>query len=226
MPPQSKPLAEVQDKAVAAWQAEQKREKVTESRRKSSPPRSSPTLPLAKVGGRQGADATRLAAADAPSAGGRDRAAGAGRQAVRRQARRVVTGEDATGAYVAQLKEIQRPGNLSAKRSRPQTCAQQLPAQESATIAGDSLPRRCAAASRSRSSSRRGLDPSVLTPSVKVSRHPLPRSGLPQAILSFAQHRRARRFDDRHADLGRARSSPIPGETARPRSAGAGARPP
>ena len=87
MPSQPRPLAEIKDKAVAAWQAEQKQEKA-KKQAEALVALVKPDLPLAKAAGDKGQTAAGGGAAVTTAAAGPAGAAGGGRQAVRRQAGR------------------------------------------------------------------------------------------------------------------------------------------
>jgi peptidyl-prolyl cis-trans isomerase D len=107
-PPQVRPLAEVKDKAVAAWQAEQKRAAVVKEA-EALAATVKPDQPLAKVA----ADKKLTVTPSPPLA----RSAEAGNPVPPALVSKlfaakqgdVVTATDATGAYAAQLKEIQVP---------------------------------------------------------------------------------------------------------------------
>jgi peptidyl-prolyl cis-trans isomerase D len=105
---QVRPLAEVKDQAVAAWQAEQKREKVTKQ---------AETLASAVAGDKTLAAAAaeqKLTVTTSPPVSRRPQQGGAVPPALAgklfgAQKGETVTAEDEAGAYVAQLKEIQLP---------------------------------------------------------------------------------------------------------------------
>jgi peptidyl-prolyl cis-trans isomerase D len=110
-PPQVRPLAEVKDKAVAAWQAEQKRAAVAKEA-EALAATVKPDQPLAKVA----ADKKLTVTPSPPLA----RSAEAGNPVPPALVSKlfaakqgdVVTATDATGAYTAQLKEIQVPETM------------------------------------------------------------------------------------------------------------------
>jgi peptidyl-prolyl cis-trans isomerase D len=108
--PQVRPLAEVKDKAVAAWQAEQKRESVSKEA-EALAAAVKPELPLAKVAG----DKKLTVTPSAPLSRDAQNAAPAPPALISKlfAAKKgdVVTANDGSGAYVAQLKEIQIPEN-------------------------------------------------------------------------------------------------------------------
>jgi peptidyl-prolyl cis-trans isomerase D len=108
VPPQPRPLAEIKDKAVAAWQAERKQDRAKKDS-ETLAAAVKPDVPLAKAAGDKGL--TLLAAMPLsrrpqqgqtvpPAVVAKLFAANPGD---------TVTASDATGAYVAQLKEIQAP---------------------------------------------------------------------------------------------------------------------
>jgi len=112
IPSQVKPLDEVKDKAVAAWQTERRREIVAKQAEELAAA-VTPETRLAAVAGEKGLKATTSPpftrhpendAAVPPALVGKLFAAKQGE---------VVTAADAAGAYVAQLDEVQRPENVS-----------------------------------------------------------------------------------------------------------------
>jgi peptidyl-prolyl cis-trans isomerase D len=110
-PPQVRPLADVKDKAIAAWQAEQKREAVTKQA-DALAAEVKPDQPLAKA-----AEAKKLTVTASPPL---SRSAQPGNPVPQQLVAKlfaakqgdVVTATDATGAYAAQLKEIQVPETM------------------------------------------------------------------------------------------------------------------
>ena len=110
--PQVRPLADVRDKAVAAWQADQKRESV-KKQTEDLAAAVKPDIPLAKVAG----DKKLTVTPSPPLSRDGQNAAPAPPALVSKlfAAKKgdVVTAIDATGAYVAQLKETQIPENPS-----------------------------------------------------------------------------------------------------------------
>jgi peptidyl-prolyl cis-trans isomerase D len=110
-PPQVRPLADVKDKAVAAWQAEQKREAATKQA-EALAAEVKPDQPLAKA-----AEAKKLTVTASPPL---SRSAQPGNPVPQPLVSKlfaakqgdVVTATDATGAYAAQLKEIQVPETM------------------------------------------------------------------------------------------------------------------
>ena len=110
IPPQVRPLADVHDKAVAAWQADQKREAV-KKQAEDLAAAVNPDTPLAKVAG----DRKLTVTPSPPLSRDAQNAAPAPPVLISKlfAAKKggVVTATDANGAYVAQLKEIQVPEN-------------------------------------------------------------------------------------------------------------------
>jgi peptidyl-prolyl cis-trans isomerase D len=112
IPSQVKPLDEVKDKAVAAWQADRRREIVAEQAEDLAAA-IAPGARLAAVAGEKGLKATTSPpftrhpendSAIPPALVGKLFAAKPGA---------VVTASDATGSYVAQLDKVERPENVS-----------------------------------------------------------------------------------------------------------------
>ena len=108
--PQVRPLAEVKDKALAAWQAEQKRETASKEAEALAAAVKA-ELPLAKAA----ADKRLTVTPSPPLSRDAQNAAPAPPALISKlfAAKKgdVVTATDASGAYVAQLKEIQIPEN-------------------------------------------------------------------------------------------------------------------
>jgi peptidyl-prolyl cis-trans isomerase D len=111
-PPQVKPLAEVKDQAVAAWQAEQKQVAATKQA-EALAAAVGPGTPLAKVAGDKGL--SLVAATPLSRSAQKDQTVPPALIAKLFAAKPgdVVTTSDATGAYVAQLNEIQQPETMS-----------------------------------------------------------------------------------------------------------------
>ena len=112
IPSKVKPLDEVKDKAVATWQADRRREIVAKQAEELAAA-VTPGTPLATVAGEKGLKATTSPpftrhpendTAVPPALVGKLFAAKPGE---------VVTASDATGSYVAQLDDVQRPANVS-----------------------------------------------------------------------------------------------------------------
>jgi peptidyl-prolyl cis-trans isomerase D len=110
-PPQVRPLAEVKSAAVAAWQAEQKSEAATK-RAEALAGAVTPEAALAKVAGDQRLTllpATPLSRGAAP---GQTVSPALVAKLFAAKTGDVVTASDETGAYTAQLKEIQSPETI------------------------------------------------------------------------------------------------------------------
>jgi peptidyl-prolyl cis-trans isomerase D len=111
-PPNVRPLADVKDKAVAAWQAERKKETATKEAEALAAAVKS-DVPLAKVAG----DKRLSLLAPVPLSRGEEKGQTVPPALVTKlfaaKPGDVVTVSDATGAHVAQLKEIQPPAALS-----------------------------------------------------------------------------------------------------------------
>jgi peptidyl-prolyl cis-trans isomerase D len=117
VPPQTRPLAEVKDQVVADWQAEQKRAAAAKEA-KALAAAVSPGTPLAKAAGAASAASDKggltllkaVALSRTPQPGQSVPPALVARLFAAAQPGAVVTvTDDATGAYVAQLDEIQSP---------------------------------------------------------------------------------------------------------------------
>jgi len=129
-PPQVRPLAEVKDKAVAAWQAEQKQEAATK-RAEDLAAAVTAGIALAKVAGDKG---LTLLAAVPLSRGAEPGQATPPALVAKLFAAKpgdVVTASEATGAYTAQLKEIQSPETI------PDAAAAKLSEQLAGEARGD-----------------------------------------------------------------------------------------
>lgn len=111
-PPRVRPLAEVKDKAVAAWQAEQKKASATKEA-EALAAAVKPDVPLAKAAG----DKRLTLLASAPLSRGEEKGQSVPPALVTKlfaaKPGDVVTVSEATGAYAAQLKEIQPPEAMS-----------------------------------------------------------------------------------------------------------------
>ncbi len=111
-PPQVRPLPEVKGQAVAAWQAEQKREAATR-RAETLAAAVNPGLPLAKAASDKRLTllpATPLSRSAAP---GQTVSPALVAKLFAAKPGDVVTASDDTGSYAAQLKEIQSPETVS-----------------------------------------------------------------------------------------------------------------
>ncbi|MBV9965134.1 MAG: peptidyl-prolyl cis-trans isomerase [Alphaproteobacteria bacterium] len=110
IPPQVRPLADVHDKAVAAWQADQKRE-TAKKQAEDLAAAVKPDAPLAKVA----ADRKLTVTPSPPLSRDAQNAAPTPPALISKlfaaKKGEVVTATDGSGAYVAQLKEIQIPEN-------------------------------------------------------------------------------------------------------------------
>jgi peptidyl-prolyl cis-trans isomerase D len=132
--PQVRPLAEVHDKAIAAWQAEQKREAVSKEA-EALAAAVTPDAPLAKVA----ADKKLTVTPSPPLSRDAQNAAPAPPALISKlfAAKKgdVATATDGSGAYVAQLKEIQVPENPSDEAIAG--LSQQLAGEARADAAGE-----------------------------------------------------------------------------------------
>jgi peptidyl-prolyl cis-trans isomerase D len=131
-PTHVRPLAEVKDKAVAAWQAEKKRETATKQA-EALAAAVAPEAPLAKAAGDKGL--TLLAAiplSRTPQPGQPVPPAVVAKLFAAKQGE-VVTGTDASGAYAAQLKQIETPEKVPEAEAKK--IAQQLDNQIKVDIA-------------------------------------------------------------------------------------------
>ena len=111
-PPLVRSLAEVKDKAVAAWQAEQKQASATRQA-EALATAVTPELPLAKAAADKGLSlvaATPLSRSETP---GQTVPPALVAKLFAAKPGDVVTASDANGAHVAQLKEIQSPETVS-----------------------------------------------------------------------------------------------------------------
>jgi len=133
IPPQVRPLAEVKDKAVAAWQAEQKKESATKQAQALAAA-VTPDVTLAKVAG----DKRLTVLPPAPLSRGeqKDQTVPPALVAELFAAKPgdVVTVTEATGAYIAQLKEIQPPEAMSEEAATG--LSDQLAGEARAGVAG------------------------------------------------------------------------------------------
>lgn len=134
VPAQPRPLAEIKDKAVAAWQAEQKQEKAKKEA-EALVAMVKPDLPLAKAAGDKGQ--TLLAAlplSRQPQQGLPVPPAVIAKLFAAKPGD-VVSANDATGAYVAQLKEVQTPETVPDEAAA--TLVQQLSGEIKRDVAGE-----------------------------------------------------------------------------------------
>jgi peptidyl-prolyl cis-trans isomerase D len=107
-PPQVRPLAEVKSAAVAAWQAEQKSAAATK-RAEALAAAVSPGVALAKMAGDQRLTLMPAAPLSRGAAPGQTVSPALVAKLFAAKPGDVVTASDETGAYTAQLKEIQSP---------------------------------------------------------------------------------------------------------------------
>ena len=112
IPPQVTPLAEVKDKAIAAWQAEQKRESATRQAAALAAA-VTPDTGLAKAAGDKGLTLLTAAPLSRSETKGQTVSPALVAKLFAAKPGDVVTASDATGAYTAQLKEIQLPEAIS-----------------------------------------------------------------------------------------------------------------
>src|SRR5205085_12475321 len=132
-PPQIRPLAEVKEQAIAAWQAEQKRAAVVKEA-EALATTVKPEQPLAKA-----AEAKKLTVTTSPPL---SRSAQAGNPVPPALVSKlfaakqgdVVTAADQTGAYTAQLKEIQIPETMPDNVAGP--LSEQLRGEARVDVAG------------------------------------------------------------------------------------------
>jgi len=133
IPPQVRPLAEVKDKAVAAWQAEQKKESATKEA-EALAAAVTPDVTLAKVAG----DKRLTVLPPAPLSRGEQKDQTVPPALVAKlfaaKPGDVVTVTEATGAYIAQLKEIQPPEAMSEEAATG--LSDQLAGEARAGVAG------------------------------------------------------------------------------------------
>jgi peptidyl-prolyl cis-trans isomerase D len=133
IPPQVRPLAEVKDKAVAEWQAEQKKESATKEA-ESLAAAVTPDVTLAKVAG----DKRLTVLPPAPLSRGEQKDQTVPPALVAKlfaaKPGDVVTVTEATGAYTAQLKEIQPPEAMSEEAATG--LSDQLAGEARAGVAG------------------------------------------------------------------------------------------
>ncbi len=129
-PPQVKPLAEVKDIAVAGWQAEQKREAASKEAAALAAA-VSPGLALAKAAGDKGLTLLAAVLLSRDAAPGQTTPPALVAKLFAAKPGEIVTASDATGAYAAQLKEIQSPETI------PDAAAAKLADQLAGEARGD-----------------------------------------------------------------------------------------
>jgi peptidyl-prolyl cis-trans isomerase D len=110
-PPQVRPLADVRDKAIAAWQAEQKRETATKQA-EALAGAVTPGVTLAKAAGDKGLTLLAGILLSRGNAPGQKVPPALVAKLFDAKPGDVVASTEATGAYAAQLKEIQMPESI------------------------------------------------------------------------------------------------------------------
>ena len=133
-PPQVRPLAEVKDKAVAAWQAEQKRESATKQAEALGAAVTS-GVGLAKAAGDRRLTLLAAAPLSRGATPGQTVPPALVAKLFAAKPGDVVTASDATGAYTAQLKEIQPPEPIS--EAAAAGLSDQLAGEARAGVAGE-----------------------------------------------------------------------------------------
>jgi peptidyl-prolyl cis-trans isomerase D len=108
MPPQPRPLADVKDKAITAWQAEQKQERAKKDA-EALAVAVKPEMPLAKAAGDKGLTLLAAVALSRRPQQGQPVPPAVVAKLFAGKPGDVVTASDGAGSYVAQLKEIQAP---------------------------------------------------------------------------------------------------------------------
>ena len=111
VPPQPRPLAEIKDKAVAAWQAEQKQER-TKQDAEALAASVKPEAPLTKAAGDKGLTLLAAVPLSRRPQQGQPVPPAVIAKLFAAKPDDVVSASDATGAYVAQLKEVQAPEDV------------------------------------------------------------------------------------------------------------------
>jgi len=133
-PPQVRPLAEVKDKAIAAWQAEQKREAAAKQA-ETLAGAVAPGASLAKVAGEQGLTVLAAATLSRTPQPGQPVPPVLVAKLFDAKPGAVVHVADASGGYAAQLKDIQAPETVS--EGEAAALAQQLTGELRLDIAGE-----------------------------------------------------------------------------------------
>ncbi len=132
--PQVRPLAEVRDKAVAGWRAEQKRQSATKQA-DALAAAVTPDLPLAKVAGERGLTllaAMPLLRTETP---GQTASPALVAKLFAAKPGDVVTASDATGSFTAQAKKIQSPKTVPAAAAA--TLSEELAKEAKVDIASE-----------------------------------------------------------------------------------------
>jgi peptidyl-prolyl cis-trans isomerase D len=133
-PPQVRPLAEVKDKAIAGWQAEQKRQSATKQA-EALAAAVTPDLSLAKAAGDKGLTLLAAVPLSRSAAPGQTAPPALVAKLFAAKPGEIVTASEATGAYTAQLKEIQSPKTVSDADAA--TLSDQLAKEAKTDIAGE-----------------------------------------------------------------------------------------
>ena len=132
--PQVKPLAEVKDKAVAGWQAEQKQQKAGKAA-EALAAAVKPDMPLAKVAGDKGLTLLAAVSLSRTPQQGQTVPPSLVAKLFAAKAGETVTVSDPGGAYVAQLKDIQAPETTPEADAK--TLADQLARDAKVDVAGE-----------------------------------------------------------------------------------------
>lgn len=133
-PPAPRPLADVKDAAIADWQAEKKREEAAK-RAKELAASVGPSVPLAKAAGDKGLTLLAAVPLSRRPQPGQPVPPALVAKLFAAKPGAVVTESDSTGAYTAQLKEIQSPKTVPPADA--QKLAQELAGQQKLDIAGE-----------------------------------------------------------------------------------------
>lgn len=133
-PPDIKPLAEVKDQAVAAWQAEQKRDQA-QKQAKALAAAVTPSAPLAKAAGDKGVTLLAGVAVSRTEQQGQSAPPDLVAKLFTAKPGEVVSVDGPTGSYVAQLKEIQSPKTVPDTAAA--TLSQQLSGQARVDLASE-----------------------------------------------------------------------------------------
>ncbi len=111
VPPQPRPLVDIKDKAIAAWQAEQKQERAKKDS-EALAAAIKPEMPLAKAAGDKGLTLLAAVPLSRRQQQGQPVPPVVVAKLFAAKPDAIITASDATGAYVAQLKEIQAPDEV------------------------------------------------------------------------------------------------------------------
>ena len=134
VPQQPRPLAEIKDKAVAAWQAEQKQEKAKKEA-EALAAAVKPDLPLDKAAGDKGQTLLAAVPLSRRAQQGQPVPPAVVAKLFAAKPGDVVSANDQAGAYVAQLKEIQAPETVPDEAAA--TLLQQLSGEIKRDVAGE-----------------------------------------------------------------------------------------